>query len=96
MVVVPREAEKLNLNNAGFLAQKHLARGLRLNRPKAAALIATQETFLFNVFGFVDLEFVRNGDKSVVELMDIGRQLLGRKQVLPGVQYLLVCRYDAH
>ncbi|KAM0965401.1 hypothetical protein TB1_020710 [Malus domestica] len=42
MVVVPREAEKLNLNNAGFLAQKHLARGLRLNRPKAAALIATQ------------------------------------------------------
>ncbi|KAB2624830.1 serine/threonine-protein phosphatase 6 regulatory ankyrin repeat subunit B-like [Pyrus ussuriensis x Pyrus communis] len=67
MKVVLREAEKLNLNNAGFLAQKRLAHGLRLNHPKAAALIATQI-----------LEFVRNGDKSVVELMDIGRQLLGR------------------
>lgn len=78
MKVVPREAEKLSLNNAGFLAQKRLARGLRLNHPEAAALIATQI-----------LEFVRNGDKSVAELMDIGRQLLGRKQVLPGVHYLL-------
>ncbi|KAI5352042.1 PREDICTED: urease [Prunus dulcis] len=78
MKVVPREAEKLSLHNAGYLAQKRLARGLRLNHPEAAALIATQV-----------LEFVRDGDKSVADLMDIGRQLLGRKQVLPGVQHLL-------
>ncbi|CAN6548752.1 unnamed protein product [Malus baccata var. baccata] len=38
MKVVPREAEKLNVNNAGFLAQKRLARGLRLNHPEAAEL----------------------------------------------------------
>ncbi|PQP92923.1 urease isoform X2 [Prunus yedoensis var. nudiflora] len=78
MKVVPREAEKLSLHNAGYLAQKRLARGLRLNHPEAAALIAAQV-----------LEFVRDGDKSVADLMDIGRQLLGRKQVLPGVQHLL-------
>ncbi|KAG6429300.1 hypothetical protein SASPL_107348 [Salvia splendens] len=35
------------------------------------------------------LEFVWDGDKSVVELMDLGRQLLGRRQVLPSVPYLL-------
>ncbi|KAB2624895.1 urease-like [Pyrus ussuriensis x Pyrus communis] len=79
MKVVPREAEKLNLNNAGFLAHKRLARGLRLNHPEAAALIATQVLFEM--------------DKSVAELMDIGRQLLEgngmKKQVLPDVQYLL-------
>ncbi|XP_061991902.1 urease [Rosa rugosa] len=78
MKLVPRELDKLGLHNAGFLAQKRLARGLRLNHPEAVALIATQI-----------LEFVRDGDKSVAELMDIGKQLLGRKQVLPGVQYLL-------
>ncbi|KAK9934426.1 hypothetical protein M0R45_021571 [Rubus argutus] len=78
MKLVPRELDKLGLHNAGFLAQKRLARGLRLNHPEAVALIATQI-----------LEFVRDGDKSVADLMDIGKQLLGRKQVLPGVQYLL-------
>ncbi|KAI7996867.1 Urease [Camellia lanceoleosa] len=35
------------------------------------------------------LEFVRVGDKTVAELMDIGKQLLGRKQVLPAVPHLL-------
>ncbi|KAM7484096.1 hypothetical protein LguiA_000105 [Lonicera macranthoides] len=78
MMLVPREVEKLMLHNAGFLAQKRLARGLRLNHAEAVALIATQI-----------LEFVHDGDKTVAELMDIGRQLLGRRQVLPAVPYLL-------
>lgn len=42
MKLVPREIEKLSLHNAGFLAQKRLARGLRLNYTEAVALIATQ------------------------------------------------------
>jgi urease len=42
MKLVPREVEKLGLHNAGFLAQKRLARGLRLNYTEAVALIATQ------------------------------------------------------
>ncbi|VAI39222.1 unnamed protein product [Triticum turgidum subsp. durum] len=78
MKLVPREAEKLALHSAGFLAQKRLARGLRLNYTEAIALIASQI-----------LEFVRDGDKTVTDLMDLGKQMLGRRQVLPAVPYLL-------
>uniref|UniRef100_A0A7N0UTH7 Urease n=1 Tax=Kalanchoe fedtschenkoi TaxID=63787 RepID=A0A7N0UTH7_KALFE len=42
MKLAPREIEKLGLHNAGFLAQKRLARGLSLNYTEAVALIATQ------------------------------------------------------
>ncbi|XP_065874257.1 urease [Euphorbia lathyris] len=78
MKLAPREVEKLGLHNAGFLAQKRLARGLKLNYTESIALIATQI-----------LEFVRDGDKSVAELMNIGKQFLGRRQVLPAVRHLL-------
>ncbi len=78
MHLTPRELEKLALHNAGFLAQKRLARGVRLNHPEAVALISTQL-----------LEFIRDG-RRVAELMDLGRQFLGRNQVLPGVPELIV------
>jgi len=77
MHLSPRELDKLTLHQAGCLAQKRLARGLRLNHPEAVALIAT-----------VILEFVRDG-KSVAELMNLGRQLLGRNQVMPGVPEMI-------
>jgi urease subunit gamma/beta len=73
----PRELDKLMLHQAGFLAQKRLARGVRLNHPEAVALIAT-----------VILEFIRDG-RSVSQLMDLGRQLLGRRQVMAGVQEMI-------
>jgi urease subunit gamma/beta len=73
MHLSPRELEKLALHQAGFLAQKRLARGLRLNYPETIALIAGQL-----------LEFIRDG-KSVAELMDLGRQFLGYRQVMAGV-----------
>src|SRR5713101_6025761 len=73
MHLSPREVDKLLLHNAGFLAQKRLARGLRLNHPESVALIATQL-----------LEFIRDG-KRVSELMNLGRQFLGRNQVMPGI-----------
>ena len=66
MHLSPREIEKLMLHNVGFLAQKRLARGIRLNQPETVALIASQI-----------LEFIRDG-RSVAELMDLGRQLLGQ------------------
>ncbi|KAI8528009.1 hypothetical protein RHMOL_Rhmol12G0118300 [Rhododendron molle] len=78
MKLTPREVEKLMLHDAGYLAQKRLARGLRLNYTEAVALLATQI-----------LEFVRDGEKTVAELMDLGKQLLGRRQVLPAVPHLL-------
>src|SRR3954466_10704007 len=77
MRLSPREIDKLLLHQAGVLAQKRLARGVRLNYPEAVALIATQI-----------LEFIRDG-RSVAELMDLGRQFLGRKQVMPGVAELI-------
>jgi len=77
MHLTPHELDKLTLHQAGFLAQKRLARGLRLNHPEAVALIATQI-----------LEFIRDG-RRVSELMDLGRQLLGRAEVMDGVPELV-------
>lgn len=77
MHLSPRDLDKLQLHQAGFLAQKRLARGVRLNYPESVALIATQL-----------LEFIRDG-RSVAELMDLGRQLLGRRQVMPGVPEMI-------
>src|SRR4029077_4824293 len=77
MHLSPRELDKLILHQAGFLAQKRLARGLRLNHPESVALIATQL-----------LEFIRAG-RRVAELMDLGRQLLGRNQVMAGVPEMI-------
>lgn len=77
MHLSPRDLDKLVLHGAGFLAQKRLARGLRLNYPEAVALLATQL-----------LELIRDG-RSVAELMDLGRRMLGRAQVLPGVAAMI-------
>ena len=73
MHLTPREVDKLILHQAGFLAQKRLARGVRLNYVEAVALIATQL-----------LELIRDG-RSVAELMDLGRRFLGTAEVLDGV-----------
>ena len=73
MHLTPREVDKLVLHQAGFLAQKRLARGLRLNYVEAVALIAAQL-----------LEFIRDG-RSVAELMDLGRRFLGTADVLDGI-----------
>ena len=75
--LAPRDVDKLLLHNAGFVAQKRLARGLRLNYPEAVALLATQL-----------LELIRDG-RRVAELMDIGRTILGRYQVMDGVPELI-------
>ena len=77
MHLSPREIDKLLLHNAGFLAQKRLARGVRLNHPESVALVATQL-----------LEFIRDG-RSVAELMDLGRRFLGRRQVMTGVPEMI-------
>jgi urease subunit gamma/beta len=77
MHLSPRDIDKLILHGAGVLAQKRLARGLALNYPEAVALIATQL-----------LELVRDG-KSVAELMDMGRRMLGRAHVMPGVAEMI-------
>jgi len=77
MHLQPRELDKLLLHGAGSLAQKRLARGLRLSYPEAVALVAT-----------VLLELIRDG-RGVAELMDVGRRILGRAQVMTGVPEML-------
>ena len=77
MHLTPQDLDKLMLHQAGVLAQKRLARGLRLNYPEAVALLATQV-----------LEFIRDG-RSVAELMDLGRRVLGRADVMPNVPDML-------
>jgi urease subunit gamma/beta len=78
MHLAPRDLDKLILHGAGVVAQKRLARGLRLNYPEAVALIATQI-----------LELIRDG-RSVADLMDVGRRILGRVHVLDGVADLML------
>src|SRR3954471_15852442 len=77
MHLTPREIDKLLLHQAGVLAQKRLARGLRLNYVEAVALLATQL-----------LELIRDG-RSVAELMDLGRRMLGRRDVLDGIPEMI-------
>jgi urease subunit gamma/beta len=77
MHLTPKEIDKLLLHQAGVLAQKRLARGVRLNHPEAVALIATQL-----------LEFIRDG-RTVAELMDLGRRLLGTEDVADGVAEMI-------
>jgi len=78
MHLAPRDLDKLVLHGAGVVAQKRLARGLRLNYPEAVALIATQI-----------LELIRDG-RSVADLMDVGRRILGRVHVMDGVAEMIV------
>ena len=78
MHLTPHELDKLALHQAGYLAQKRLARGLRLNYPEAVALISTQV-----------LELIRDG-RTVAELMDLGRQMLGRADVMEHVPEMIV------
>lgn len=78
MDLLPRERDKVFLHQVGSLAQKRLARGVRLNLIEATAVIAS-----------VLQERIRDGQHTVAELMQHGKTLLGRNQVLPGVPELL-------
>jgi urease subunit gamma len=73
MHLTPREKDKLLVFMAAQLAQRRLARGLKLNHPEAVALIAD---FL--------VEGARDG-RSVAELMRDGAGVLTRAQVMEGV-----------
>lgn len=77
MELTPREKDKLLLFTAGLLAERRLARGLKLNYPEAVAYISA-----------VILEGARDG-RRVAELMDHGRTLLNREDVMDGVAEMI-------
>ncbi|KAI1209247.1 urease [Annulohypoxylon truncatum] len=74
MHLVPKELDKLVISQLGFLAQKRLARGVKLNHTEATALIANNLQ-----------ELIRDGQHTVADLMAIGSTMLGRRHVLPSV-----------
>jgi urease subunit gamma len=75
--LTPREQEKLLIFTAAQLARQRRARGLKLNHPEALALITAEV-----------LEGIRDG-RSVAELMEAGRHVLGREDVMEGVPEML-------
>src|SRR5687767_10118355 len=77
MDLSPREKDKLLLFTAALLAERRKARGLKLNVPEAIALISAAL-----------LEGARDG-RSVAELMEAGRKILTRDDVMPGVAELI-------
>jgi urease gamma subunit len=73
----PREKDKLLLFTAGLLAERRKARGLKLNYPEAMAFISC-----------AILEGARDG-RTVAELMDFGRTLLTRDDVMDGIAEMI-------
>jgi urease subunit gamma len=71
------ERDKLLLSYAAELAQRRRARGVKLNYPEAVAILSS----------FV-LEGARDGS-SVADLMDRGRTVLRRDDVMEGIPEML-------
>ncbi|MFV2020087.1 MULTISPECIES: urease subunit gamma [unclassified Micromonospora] len=77
MFLTRHEQERLLIHVAADVAWKRRERGIRLNHPEATAVITA---FL--------MEGARDG-RSVAELMEAGRNVLGREDVLDGVPEML-------
>ncbi|KJH79272.1 urease subunit gamma [Pseudomonas sp. KSR10] len=77
MDLSPREKDKLLIFTAGLVAERRLARGVKLNYPEAMAYISAAL-----------LEGARDG-QTVAELMHFGTTLLSRGQVMEGVPEMI-------
>jgi urease subunit gamma len=77
MDLLPREKDKLLLFTAALLAERRLARGLKLNYPESVAYIS-----------MAILEGARDG-RTVADLMSYGKEILRMDQVMDGVSELV-------
>ncbi len=77
MQLTPREKDKLLIFTAALLAERRKARGLKLNHPEAIAYIS----------GAI-MEGARDG-QTVAELMEYGRTLLNKEDVMEGIAEML-------
>ena len=77
MDLTPREKDKLLIFTAALLAERRLARGLKLNVPEAIALITA-----------TIMEGARDG-KTVATLMAEGRSILTRADVMEGIPEMI-------
>lgn len=73
MELSPREKDKLLLFTAALVAERRKARGVKLNYPETIAYISAEI-----------MEGARDG-RTVAELMDYGRTLLNRSDVMDGI-----------
>jgi urease subunit gamma len=77
MNLSPQEKDKLLIYLAALLARERKARGLKLNYPEAIALITADV-----------LEGIRDG-RTVAELMQYGRTILTRDDVMDGIPEMI-------
>jgi urease subunit gamma len=75
--LTPSDVDKLLLSMAGLVAAGRRERGVRLNYPEAVALLSCWV-----------LEAARDG-RAVAELMDAGRSVLRREELMDGVAEML-------
>ena len=73
LLLSPRETEKLVIYQVAELARRRRQRGLKLSFPESIALVTEAL-----------LEAARDG-KSVAEVMELGKQILTRDDVMDGV-----------
>ena len=77
MDLSPRDKDKLLIFTAALLAERRLARGVKLNYPESIALISAAIK-----------EGARDG-RTVAELMSSGRTILGRDDVMDGIAEMI-------
>ncbi len=77
MDLTPREKDKLQIFTAGLVAERRLARGVKLNYPETIAYISAAL-----------MEGARDG-RTVAELMHFGTTLLTREQVMEGIPEMI-------
>ncbi len=77
MDLTPREKDKLLIFTAGLVAERRLARGVKLNYPETIAYISAAL-----------MEGARDG-RTVADLMHYGSTLLSREQVMEGIPEMI-------
>ncbi|ETK38579.1 MAG: urease subunit gamma [Pseudomonadales bacterium RIFCSPLOWO2_12_60_38] len=77
MDLTPREKDKLLIFTAGLVAERRLARGVKLNYPETIAYISAAL-----------MEGARDG-RTVADLMHYGTTLLSREQVMEGIPEII-------
>ena len=77
MELLPREKDKLLIFTAGLVAERRLARGVKLNYPETIAYISAAL-----------MEGARDG-RTVADLMHFGTTLLSREQVMEGIPEMI-------
>ncbi|HEX4344021.1 MAG TPA: urease subunit gamma [Solirubrobacteraceae bacterium] len=77
MRLSPADKDKLLLSMAGLIARERRARGVKLNHPETVALLSCWV-----------IEGARDG-RSVADLMEDGRHVLTRTDVMEGIPELV-------